>query len=470
MKKYTITTLLSSCAVTAFAQTAPRSDDILYDAQRQQQQFQSHLPPILQENQLSNQQDIPELSEEQLLANPEFLQQLLDNAIDNQQISGIRVLLPIYLKSSNYDPILYQYGQAVIAEQEGDLSQAIHLYRKILAQRADLNPIRLKLLNLLILDKQFISAEHQFNKLRSEQNLPDDVQAYLTQMQTWLLQQNQWNTRIQLRYLDDKNVNQAPKQREFGAWTLPKAESAQGVAYQLSVAKKYAINNHLAWQTQADIDAKQYWNAHQYDDITAHFDTGVSYQTARQEWSLSPFFEHRWFAQEPYSQNVGVKSQYNHLFSARWQMFNQIQYSEKKHRKRKHLDAKNTQLSASVRYIRKPTQTWFIGANHAYEHAKDVTERYRRDGAWLGWEQEWKYGVSSHFLVGLARVKYKTHDIFQIKRRDEERFVQGSVWHRAVHWKGLTPRLTALWRKNDSNHFLYAYDKGQVFVEVSKTF
>lgn len=43
-----------------------------------QQQLQSPLPSTLIENQSSNQQDIPESSEEQLLANPEFLQQLLD--------------------------------------------------------------------------------------------------------------------------------------------------------------------------------------------------------------------------------------------------------------------------------------------------------------------------------------------------------------------------------------------------------
>lgn len=471
VKKYTIATLLSSCAVTAFAQTAPRSDDILYDIQRQQQQFQSHLPPILQEeNQSSNQQDIPELSEEQLLANPEFLQQLLDNAIDNQQIEGIRVLLPIYLKSSNYDPILYQYGQAIVAELENDVTKAIDLYRKIIAEQPTLNPVRLKLVHALIWDKQFTSAEHQLDKLRSENNLPEEIQQHIEQQQYWLKQQHRWSVNGKIRYLNDKNVNQAPRKSEYGAWKLPEAQSAQGIAYHIGVSKKYATTDHIAVGLQAYIDGKQYHKHHQYDDITAHVSTGVHHQTAKYEWSLSPFFEQRWFSQEPYSHHAGVKSQYNHLFSARWQAFTQVQYGQKTHKKRHHLNAKIGQISASIRHVRKPTQIWFWGIDGTYEHSQDVSERHRRYGAWFGWEQDWHYGLSTSLVAGVSKVNYKVQDIFQIKRRDTDYFLQGSIWHRALHWKGLTPRLTAVWRNQQSNHFLYGYDKSQVFMELSKTF
>lgn len=470
MKKYIIITLLSCSVVSAFAQTTPHSDDILYDIEHQQRYVQNITPMPLLGYPQSNQQEILELSEEQLLANPEFLQQLLDNAIDQQQIAGISVLLPIYLKSTHYDPILYQYGQAIIAEHEGNITQAISLYRKMLAQQADLNPIRLRLLNLLILDKQLISVEHQLIKLRSEQTLPEDVRVYLEQMQIWLTQQNQVNTQIKLRYLDDKNVNQAPKNNEFGVWQLPKPKSAQGIAYQLGVSKKSILTDHLAWQVQGEVDAKQYWNAHQYDDITSHFNIGLTYQTAYQEWGLSPFFEQRWFAQEPYSYYLGIRGQYNQTFSPHWQIFNHIQYGEKKHRERKYLDAQNIQLTSFVRYIHNPTQIFFIGVTNSYEDTKDESEKYQRYGTWLGWENEWKYGLSSHLILGLNNVEYKVEDIFNIKRRDKEHFIQTSIWNRAIHWKGLTPKLTILLRENKSNHFLYDYDKKQFFIELSKTF
>lgn len=467
MKASTFITLVSSCAVTAYAETAPSSYDMIGQAQIQQQQFQ---PTAIHTSHSSINAQTLELSEQQLLQQPELLQQLLDSAIETQQIDGVRVLLPIYAQSSHVDKILYQYGQAVIAESDGKMTQAIDLYRQIIAHRPDLTPIRFKLVQVLIQDKQWASAEHQLQKIASEQDLPTEIKSFILSQQLWLKQQYQWSFHSKLRYLNDKNINQAPRISEHRGWKLPEAQSAQGIGYSLAGVKTYTLSDHVMFRSQISVDGKTYRKTQDYDDVTAHIGAGILYQTAHHEWLLSPFYEQRWFAREPYSHTLGIQTQYNHLFSARWRGFTQLQYAKKTHQKRHHLNAKVGQISASMRYIHTPTQAWSFGGDVQYEHTQDKSEGYQRTGLWSGWEQEWRYGLSTAIFVGINRLQYRVEDIFQIKRKEHEYFAQGSVWHRALHWKGLTPRFTTIWRKNASNHFVYDYDKTQVFFELSKTF
>lgn len=42
--------------------------------------------------------------------------------------------------------------------------------------------------------------------------------------------------------------------------------------------------------------------------------------------------------------------------------------------------------------------------------------------------------------------------IFRITQRNKEYGVQVSLWHRALHFKGITPRLTWQYNKVKSNH------------------
>ncbi|MBZ5718219.1 surface lipoprotein assembly modifier [Haemophilus influenzae] len=45
-----------------------------------------------------------------------------------------------------------------------------------------------------------------------------------------------------------------------------------------------------------------------------------------------------------------------------------------------------------------------------------------------------------------------------------------SLWHRALHFKGITPRLTLSHRETRSNDVFNEYEKNRAFVEFNKTF
>lgn len=56
------------------------------------------------------------------------------------------------------------------------------------------------------------------------------------------------------------------------------------------------------------------------------------------------------------------------------------------------------------------------------------------------------------------------------KRRDTEWNTSLSLWHRALHFGGITPRLTVAYYRNNSNDAFYEYDKLRTFIEFNKTF
>lgn len=408
---------------------------------------------------------------EQLQAEPLLLQSLLDAAVEQEQYDTVRVLLPIFeqLEWRNKDGVLLRYARAVLAEVDGDVARAVSEYRSILAERTDLTAVRLRLALLLLGDKQFEAAQHQFEKVRSDRDLPEHVGAYVSSAQDWAARQQQWSFYARARYLSDNNINQAPKNSGTN-WQLPEAKAAQGFSYYLGAGKTKPLWGHWALQYDAVLDGKVYFGQRAYHDHTANAQVGLRHRTLNSDWQFAPFYEYRHFGGKTFSHQVGLKAEYNRILSQQWRGGVRGQYGYKSHAERRHLDGSNVSFGGSLRYAPSPTQAWQMGVDAHFEQARDTAERYRRVGMWMGWEQEWQAGWSSAFYVGVSKRVYPFPDVAQIRRRDTEYFAQASVWHRAVHWRGLTPRLVWQGQYSKSNHFWYGYHKQGVFLDVSKTF
>lgn len=468
MNQYLI--LILSCLPTLLLAQIPNQDNHQLDlTQTQRQNFQQTTPILANTSTTSTAEPI-HVSEQTLLENPLFLEQLLDSALAEYNIEGVRVLIPIYQQWQNHDEILLLYAQATVNQADGDYKEAISHYRKIIAQRPDLTPMRVRLTESLILDKQFNIAQQQIVKIKSEQDIPDDIVHQLTQAEEWLKKQQKWHINANVRYLNDKNVNQAPKQQKYGVWNFPTPISAEGLGYDVSMYKNQVWLNNWSWRGGLTMYGKSYWNAHDYDDISLQGQLGIAYQNAEIDVAVLPFYRYRWFATDAYLQEIGLSTQLQYHFDTHWHGFATIQYSEKQHHQRTFLDGWLWHNSMTLLYTPSSTQAWFIGGDFIKEKPHDVSERYHHIGLRLGWEQEWQRGISTNSYVGIAKRQYQAPDIFQIQRQDTEYFAKMSVWHRALHWHGFTPKVSWLWNKTDSRHFLYDQENNQLFLEISKNF
>ena len=165
----------------------------------------------------SDEQTTLHLTSAQLLQDPALLGRALDSSIANQNIAGVRLLLPLYrqLPPAQQDAVLALYAEALLARADGNYAAAVAAYRNIIAQQPQLTPVRVQLAVTLAQDQQLVAAQDQFDTIRAAEDVPPAVLAQVDEYTAWLEQQQSWSFDAALRYLHENNVNNAPAQREM---------------------------------------------------------------------------------------------------------------------------------------------------------------------------------------------------------------------------------------------------------------
>ena len=94
----------------------------------------------------------------------------------------------------------------------------------MIAEDPSLQPVRLHLAMALLADHQDEAARTQLEKLRSDE-LPEDIRNIVSQALDTLRERQSWTFNASGYYRHDKNINDAPRQRERqvgnGKWTFP---------------------------------------------------------------------------------------------------------------------------------------------------------------------------------------------------------------------------------------------------------
>ena len=93
----------------------------------------------------------------------------------------------------------------------------------------------------MITKQQKISSK----KLRAEQMTPE-MTAVIDQYLSALNQRDQWKFYGGVSYLNESNINNAPKAgTHIGNWKAWSKESAQGLSYSLGVEKKWSLAHNF---------------------------------------------------------------------------------------------------------------------------------------------------------------------------------------------------------------------------------
>ena len=108
-----------------------------------------------------------------LLDNPQLLSRAMYSAVVSRNIAGIKVVLPIYEQWPGHDKNMALYAHGLVAQDEGKMKEAIGYYRQFIAETPDAPVVRWQLATALFEDKQNEAAADQFDKLKTEANLPE---------------------------------------------------------------------------------------------------------------------------------------------------------------------------------------------------------------------------------------------------------------------------------------------------------
>lgn len=471
MKKYILLILFPTLLGAKTYQLNPVPESQILDKLKIQA-----VPKLTKEKPLINtrkKQKPIEIDSKTLLANPSLLKRAMNSVLLNQQIDGIKVVLPIYRKLTDADKLLITYAEALLAHNKGQLSTAIKNYRQLIAENPKLSFVRLNLAMALYHNHQSAAARNQLIRLQSEKlSLP--VTNIIAQTLKRIDREEDWQFDVNFYYRQENNINNVPKQREikYGSsrWTFPAPEKAHGIHLGLGAKKRFNLGDHIYSKLHFDASSDFYWDHHDYDDLSLRIGTGLGYQTAKFNAEIQPFLKKRFYGTKPYSLNTGATGYFSYQLSPQWKLSNHWEWSYEHFDKQKFLNGQRRFVALSALYIPTPQQYWSVGINYYDSQAQQDSDSYHRKGGFVAWGQEWPKGLSSSLMLSFGKRKHKDFGFPNIKRHDKEYATRLSLWHRSIHYWGITPRLVWIWNKTDSNHFLYNKKESKINIEFSKTF
>lgn len=428
----------------------------------------------------NGQREAVALTGEQLQQHPDLIVRALLAALLQNHVEHTALLLPHYRKlpSHQRETGLEIWAQAVLARGEGKSTEAVRLYRQVLAQQPEWAAVRLQTAAALLDNKEWEAAEAQLRQLQSEAGLPQALAVEIGQILTQVQRQSRWQFHGGFTAINDKNINNAPKNPDLGGgWRGETAESGQGLAVNLGTGKKWFWQGGVFNELRLDGSSKYYWNNKRFNEANVRASVGVGYQNAKNSVVLLPFVEQMWYsggkqgneALRRFSHGQGLTLEASHTFSPKWQGSLNAETVRNRYRTRAHLNGNTHFVSLSAVYQHNPRQAWFGGVDWHGNNARDGDDSFVRKGFRTGWIQEWR-GLSTRLSASYGWKNYRSAGFFNQIQRNRELGIQASVWHRAVHWRGLTPRLTWSYVRTRSNIPLFSYDKQRLFVEISKQF
>lgn len=426
-----------------------------------------------------------EESKAYLKAHPAEFEVLLSNLLKQVNASALKELLPVYQQVPNYDPSVIDWGNAIIAADNGDLDKAVNLYRKLNAQLPEVKVLRFQLAMALFYNRQFDASQSEFEKLRSDATSDADIKAinkYLDAINS----QDRWSFNASVSYMDDRNITNSPEQgtqvvRPDGStitYTAPR-ETGKGLNFGLYGDRKWLYDNKMFTAVHLNSYGKYYWDNKDYNDITAGIGAGVGYQNAITEVEIGPFYNKRFYAQgrngdgdlHTYTDTTGLKLNVNQWITPKIRYQGLARYAKSSYiDKYEYNDGNDWLLANTAVYLPNGQQFWTFGLDYSTRDSEDDSLAYDRPGVRVGWGQTWPKGYSTKLDFGYAERNYDGEDFFGVKRENQEYNAGVTVWNRGFSLAGLTPRLSWNYSETKSNSPFEEYSKNDVSVELTKAF
>lgn len=421
----------------------------------------------------------PNFSEQDLLQQPRLLYQALESSVLLNNVAALREIIPIYQKlpenSKHYDAELLALAQAKVNAADGNNAQAADAYEKVLARYPNLPTVRLDLALNQFYARHDRAAQKQLLALQKDNELPEHIRQGIAPYLDELKSRQKWHFYGSANFIRDSNINNSPKVErvEIGGlfWQPPKAKRAQGIGYRAGASKDLNLHKNVFWRNELDVNGRVYWNAHDYDEITARASTGLAKIGKKHQLAFMPYYEKVWYGGQPYSQEWGAHWEQQSWLNPQHRLSAELEVGKERFRRRQLLrDGVRGNVSLNWQFFAKRNQVVSLGYDFSLKQAQDKSDAYRRHGVRVAWSARWQNGLEHSVHVGVAKRRYQAPDFFNIRRKDREINAQMTLAHRKVQWKGFQPKLVVQWNKRDGNNALFHFKKSNAFLQIQKSF
>lgn len=430
------------------------------------------------------------LTEEYLLKHPDELEQNIIVALRAMHPGALEHFISIYKKipASRRDDSAIMWGEAIIALFNNEMDKSIKIYRELLSLLPQNRTIRFQLAAALFKDQQYDAAKDQFEKLRADSSLGEQDKDVVNKYLDAIANKDKWSFDGGLQYAWEKNVNNAPPAgtkypgANGGAITSSNEPiEGRGVTYSLGASKKWVFDNRMFTTFSASLWGTRYWNreAHGYSNLGYKISAGFGKETNRYFWSVKPFFQKKYdgFGEKdsnrlhPYYRTIGISAQTNYWFNNKLRGSLGGEYGYDTYVEKSNANTGGyVSAMGSLYYFPKQTMYVFGTLSYFQKEAKMEYNAFKRYGARVGWYQEWPKGFSTIIAGGYGKRFYKGKDFLGIKQERDEWNASITMWHKAIHFFGITPQFVVTYNKNDGNQPLYNSSGWNYYIDFSKTF
>lgn len=421
-----------------------------------------------------------------LLAQPEAFYHVFHQAIVQDDVATLRLLLPFYahLPDDYQDDVLLLFAQSKLALSDGNTKLALNLLTDLSNKEPTLTAVKLQMVSLLLTNKHDKHAQMVLDELKDDAHflkLSKKEQRWVLSQSGYLHKKYKMGLDLGINYLHLDNINAA------STITQPNIKKdapkpAHGLALSLGVNKYTPLSHGISIYTALDVDGK-FYDDKSHNELAVFAHTGLRKDHQKGYVDVVPFVG-RIFATNqqhgrlsPRKDSQGVAFGSHHRINDKWQNAFFVRMEKGNYAERyQGYDGKRYYVSDTILLQDGPNRRYSLGVGYQLSHLQDATKSSHATKIHFGVLQRLPNGLTVQGRVSAERERYhgkllRLVNPSDVYRTDKTLTLQTSIWHKDIRWLGLTPKLTYRYSKNNSNlPALYSHNKQNFYLELSRSF
>ena len=433
-----------------------------------------------------NQSAPPTVDVNFLLAQPEAFYHVFHQAIVQDDVATLRLLLPFYdrLPDDYQDDVLLLFAQSKLALSDGNTKLALNLLTDLSNKEPTLTAVKLQMVSLLLTKKHDKHAQMVLDELKDDAHflkLSKKEQRWVLSQSRYLHKKYKMGLDLGINYLHLDNINAA------STITQPNIKKdapkpAHGLALSLGVNKYTPLSHGISIYTALDVDGK-FYDDKSHNELAVFAHAGLRKDHQKGYVDVVPFVG-RIFATNqqhgrlsPRKDSQGVAFGSHHRINDKWQNAFFVRMEKGNYTERyQGYDGKRYYVSDTILLQDGPNRRYSLGVGYQLSHLQDATKSSHATKIHFGVLQRLPNGLTVQGRVSAERERYhgkllrlvNPNDVY---RTDKTLTLQSSIWHKDIRWLGLTPKLTYRYSKNNSNlPALYSHNKQNFYLELGRSF
>lgn len=381
------------------------------------------------------------------------------------------------IRGKSPDPLQEMFFLAQIAGLEKRYSEAIEIYRKILAQNPDLVRVRLDLARTLFLGQQDSKAKLHFELVLAG-DLPDQAKQKVESFLHLISKRKRWQLRSFFALAPDSNISAGPDQDEvesrFGSGGIlsQDAQETSGLGLVGSLGFNYfwPLDKNKRLKAGANLYRAQYGKS-QFNDTYLTANIGPHFVFQKSTYTLQATGSYRWYGERRYNYSYGVEVSSDHILSRRWRLESSLYWRQQRFIVDKSRDGHAAGGAVRFNYGLDSSSFGQIIAGYSREKAEAQSNSFSAYQLGLGYYKDWGRGVSLYVKPSVSLRNYDAEDFFFATRRKDKRygFLSELTKNDWAVW-GFAPVLSYSYTRNQSNIEFFTYDRHRFQMGLSRIF